>query len=139
MFYAFKVLPRIILFLLCYSTYSLADDKCVICGDIISYIPKTLDCGHSFHFHCIDSWLKSNPSCPKCERSIHLPGYINKDIQRNIHWHEQQMALWSDHKLKIQRNPELYKNPSAAMNSIVHFINYHKERMKWSIDKLPKQ
>ncbi|GKT32343.1 putative ring box protein 1 [Aduncisulcus paluster] len=24
------------------------------------------ECGHAFHFHCIDQWVKSKPKCPLC-------------------------------------------------------------------------
>ncbi|CDY28910.1 BnaA02g25660D [Brassica napus] len=29
----------------------------------------TLTCGHSFHFACIDQWLRRNISCPICRES----------------------------------------------------------------------
>lgn len=45
------------------------DTECVIClsefatGERMRILPK---CNHGFHVRCIDKWLKSNASCPKC-------------------------------------------------------------------------
>ncbi|PKA58877.1 E3 ubiquitin-protein ligase ATL4 [Apostasia shenzhenica] len=30
-------------------------------------------CRHAFHAQCVDTWLRSTPSCPLCRSSIHLP------------------------------------------------------------------
>ncbi|OWZ01710.1 TRAF-interacting protein [Phytophthora megakarya] len=30
-----------------------------------------LPCGHSFHDHCILSWLRFSVTCPVCHRTIH--------------------------------------------------------------------
>lgn len=30
-------------------------------------------CRHAFHSQCVDTWLRSTPSCPLCRASIHLP------------------------------------------------------------------
>nr|ACN31022.1 unknown [Zea mays] len=29
-------------------------------------------CGHGFHVACVDTWLRSNSSCPSCRRPIVL-------------------------------------------------------------------
>ncbi|VAH17728.1 unnamed protein product [Triticum turgidum subsp. durum] len=29
-------------------------------------------CGHGFHVDCVDTWLRSNSSCPSCRRPIVL-------------------------------------------------------------------
>ncbi|KAB2085567.1 hypothetical protein ERO13_A05G388700v2 [Gossypium hirsutum] len=45
------------------------DSECVIClsdfapGDRLRLLPK---CNHGFHVRCIDKWLSSHSSCPKC-------------------------------------------------------------------------
>ncbi|CAI9773077.1 unnamed protein product [Fraxinus pennsylvanica] len=52
----------------CESTSS----ACSICladykdTDLIRLLP---DCGHFFHFKCIDPWLKVNSTCPICRNS----------------------------------------------------------------------
>lgn len=49
------------------------DGECVIClsefeaGDRLRLLPK---CYHGFHVHCIDKWLSSHNSCPKCRNCL---------------------------------------------------------------------
>ncbi|KAG7027130.1 RING-H2 finger protein ATL78, partial [Cucurbita argyrosperma subsp. argyrosperma] len=49
------------------------DGECVICladfepGDRVRILPK---CYHGFHVHCIDKWLSSHTSCPKCRNCL---------------------------------------------------------------------
>ena len=46
------------------------DEECVICLDELSLFDvKTLDCGHTFHQKCINSWTDIQVTCPIC-RSI---------------------------------------------------------------------
>ncbi|KAL2345315.1 hypothetical protein Fmac_006600 [Flemingia macrophylla] len=45
---------------------------CSICltdykdSDVLRVLP---DCGHQFHFKCIDPWLRLHPTCPVCRTS----------------------------------------------------------------------
>ncbi|KAJ4715406.1 RING-H2 finger protein [Melia azedarach] len=49
------------------------DTECVIClsefsaGDRLRLLPK---CNHGFHVRCIDKWLSSHSSCPKCRHCL---------------------------------------------------------------------
>jgi len=49
------------------------DTECVIClsefvnGDKVRILPK---CNHGFHVRCIDRWLSSHSSCPKCRQCL---------------------------------------------------------------------
>ncbi|XWS41385.1 hypothetical protein CRYUN_Cryun17cG0077200 [Craigia yunnanensis] len=49
------------------------DTECVIClsefvpGERLRFLPK---CNHGFHVRCIDQWLKSHSSCPKCRHCL---------------------------------------------------------------------
>lgn len=49
------------------------DAECVIClsdfapGDRLRLLPK---CHHGFHVRCIDKWLSSHSSCPKCRHCL---------------------------------------------------------------------
>ncbi|XVF14968.1 hypothetical protein REPUB_Repub09cG0107300 [Reevesia pubescens] len=49
------------------------DSDCVIClsdftpGDRVRLLPK---CNHGFHVRCIDKWLSSHSSCPKCRHCL---------------------------------------------------------------------
>ncbi|XVF17064.1 hypothetical protein REPUB_Repub10bG0085100 [Reevesia pubescens] len=49
------------------------DSECVIClsdftpGDPVRLLPK---CNHGFHVRCIDKWLSTHSSCPKCRNCL---------------------------------------------------------------------
>ncbi|GMN33147.1 hypothetical protein TIFTF001_004003 [Ficus carica] len=49
------------------------DIECAIClsefaaGDRVRLLPK---CNHGFHVRCIDKWLNSHSSCPKCRHNL---------------------------------------------------------------------
>ncbi|CAG7884957.1 unnamed protein product [Brassica rapa] len=43
--------------IVCFGNYNQHNNLC------------TLTCGHSFHFPCIDQWLRRNISCPICRES----------------------------------------------------------------------
>lgn len=49
------------------------DTECVIClseftpGERVRILPK---CNHGFHVRCIDKWLSSHSSCPKCRHCL---------------------------------------------------------------------
>ncbi|OIW18176.1 hypothetical protein TanjilG_31296 [Lupinus angustifolius] len=49
------------------------DTECVIClseftkDDKVRVLPK---CNHGFHVPCIDKWLNSHSSCPKCRQCL---------------------------------------------------------------------
>ncbi|OWM90488.1 RING-H2 finger protein ATL64-like [Punica granatum] len=50
--------------------------ECTVClesfrpGDSCRLLPN---CTHSFHSHCIDSWLLKTPVCPICRAAINPP------------------------------------------------------------------
>jgi hypothetical protein len=44
---------------------------CAICQhDIFLDIIRKLDCGHSYHIKCIDTWFTENKKCPQCRYEI---------------------------------------------------------------------
>ncbi|KAJ4715390.1 RING-H2 finger protein [Melia azedarach] len=49
------------------------DTECVVClsefaaGERVRLLPK---CNHGFHVRCIDKWLSSHSSCPKCRNCL---------------------------------------------------------------------
>lgn len=74
---------------------------CVVCltqvspGENFQLLPH---CKHGFHAHCIDSWLKCNPTCPLCRKKVVFPpnhhdgngafGYVFQRVRR---WMERLM------------------------------------------------
>ncbi|CAE7449135.1 unnamed protein product [Symbiodinium natans] len=48
------------------------DAPCSIClsGFVDGTLLRRLPCGHEFHRHCIDKWLRRNKRCPLCMTSI---------------------------------------------------------------------
>ena len=55
---------------------STGDDVCIICRENMEVDaqggskPKKLPCGHSFHLHCLRSWLERQQACPTCRQSV---------------------------------------------------------------------
>lgn len=44
---------------------------CAVCQqDIFLDIIRKLDCGHSYHIKCIDTWFVENKKCPQCRYEI---------------------------------------------------------------------
>lgn len=52
---------------------------CTICCEDIcnSEIVRKINCGHKFHYKCIDEWLETNTKCPICRYDIEN---YNKEI-----------------------------------------------------------
>jgi len=48
------------------------DKSCSICQSIFKPKEKlsTLECEHTFHYSCIDEWVKYKSECPLCRKSI---------------------------------------------------------------------
>uniref|UniRef100_A0A915EUV7 RING-type domain-containing protein n=1 Tax=Ditylenchus dipsaci TaxID=166011 RepID=A0A915EUV7_9BILA len=43
--------------------------SCIICSDELEYEDVAcLSCGHTFHFTCIDKWIKKKSDCPICRK-----------------------------------------------------------------------
>ena len=44
--------------------------ECVICLEVLNSDSVRIPCNHSFHRHCINSWLRFKKECPVCRQSI---------------------------------------------------------------------
>jgi E3 ubiquitin-protein ligase synoviolin len=75
------------------------DDVCIICREIMEVRPgenmggskpKKLPCGHSFHLHCLRSWLERQQSCPTCRQSV-LP---ERELRENAARAAEEEAQW---------------------------------------------
>lgn len=51
------------------------ESACAVCLSEFElyHLLRYLPCGHKFHKHCIDKWLRRNKVCPLCLRDIELP------------------------------------------------------------------
>jgi hypothetical protein len=49
-------------------------------NESLRLLPK---CNHAFHLPCIDTWLKSQSSCPLCRSNISLPPQISPPVQES--------------------------------------------------------
>lgn len=44
--------------------------ECSICLDKINKDSIFLDCNHSYHYECINTWIKIKPICPLCRKIL---------------------------------------------------------------------
>lgn len=45
-------------------------DACAICCEPLPRCAVVLNCGHSYHWTCLRSWLRRKPTCPLCRRIV---------------------------------------------------------------------
>lgn len=47
-------------------------EECTICFEFMTKntVVGKLSCGHYFHFHCVDRWIRLTPSCPVCRKKM---------------------------------------------------------------------
>ena len=73
-----------------------SDDVCIICRENMEVgatggsKPKKLPCGHSFHLHCLRSWLERQQACPTCRQSV-LP---EREQRANAARQAEEEAQW---------------------------------------------
>ena len=59
------------------------DNSCIICFE--NFLIKDvaiLNCGHYYHLHCINTWLKTEPLCPICRRKAKIIEIIEHDSKK---------------------------------------------------------
>lgn len=50
----------------CQNSINSCCAQCTIPGDLCP--PILGECGHVFHYHCIEYWIKEHGTCPICRR-----------------------------------------------------------------------
>tara|TARA_B100001094_G_scaffold160520_1_gene155265 strand:- start:188 stop:445 length:258 start_codon:yes stop_codon:yes gene_type:complete len=58
--------------------------ECAICldNDNHNIRKRKLNCGHKYHFSCIETWLKNNKTCPLCKKeTLPLKEQLEKDLK----------------------------------------------------------
>ncbi|KAJ3181820.1 E3 ubiquitin ligase [Irineochytrium annulatum] len=63
---------------------------CTICIELFT-LPQLLECGHSFCYECIHSWLLTNKRCPICRTRIAHPPATNLALADQVHTYVQQL------------------------------------------------
>ena len=56
------------------------EDECFICLEILEGEIAEVSCGHIFHYHCIQDWIKkkgSHRSCCICEQNTEIVNIVN--------------------------------------------------------------
>ena len=48
----------------------MSNNKCLICTFNLNNPLLELECSHTFHKNCIDSWLQNQSFCPACNPQI---------------------------------------------------------------------
>jgi hypothetical protein len=57
--------------------------SCEICFDVLM-VPHTTQCGHTFCYSCINTWINQeriNPTCPKCRSKQEHPPVLNHALE----------------------------------------------------------
>ncbi len=85
---------------------------------------KKISCIHIFHVKCLDRWLKDNPSCPLC----------NKTLGKNqtIYHPDQDEEAQAAHQLHQQINAHLNPNPEVP-----HEVNMPYEEPQYPAHQHP--
>ncbi|KAL1929807.1 hypothetical protein VTP01DRAFT_1945 [Rhizomucor pusillus] len=51
---------------ICQQAYEHACNQCIMPGDDCALL--TGSCGHTFHIHCIEEWIRTSENCPLCRK-----------------------------------------------------------------------
>lgn len=68
---------------------AVGDASCSVCLCIFEEgeMLRRLACGHSYHSECLDRWLLTNASCPRCRKSARISGEVVRtgiSLQRTL-------------------------------------------------------
>ena len=108
----------------------MTENTCSICLEGISKNNNTgLDCGHSFHADCVNTWFSGHNTCPNC-RSIALVNGKSIGLQCGVSVNHAAAALWQS-TMCVSSTPRLGCRPgdtqtSHQWSSIGHWCNHRR-------------
>lgn len=89
--------------------------SCAICLCKIDNEHK-LDCGHTFHEHCIQKWINTSPSCPICRNLIEI--CFDKFVKLINEINE-----LTSYKIKFPYNKLTFKSNRKIYNKLIEIKN----------------
>lgn len=109
------------------------EDACAICLDVLGNDQKNykLSCNHTFHHECIDSWIKDNPSCPICRKSIDQQEYSRFNVSLKTLKEDKWNVTVKSNRIKISKDNKLFN-----LNDLISFDGLDGKISKLDLSKL---
>jgi len=98
-----------------------AEKECVICQEEKRGQWRALPCAHVFHEHCVQEWLRQNPSCPVCRMSFPTlqAGHAGPGSEAGA-WLGSTSVITSDGKLSVLQQVSPQCAPSYAVLCVLN-------------------
>lgn len=88
------------------------NDVCVICMEKLTHAKK-LQCNHLFHAECLQTWIRQEPSCPKCRQPLQIQ--VEKAEKAEIEQDREE-----DEIEQVRRTQEALMSAAADRNTLSH-------------------
>lgn len=101
---------------------------CSICSEVFRH-PVRLNCSHTFCKECIQTWLKSQKSCPICRTACKARGF-SSDLIAN--------SAVGELEVICQNGGCVWTGPLNALEKHETLCKYHPDRLEpWISSKIP--
>jgi hypothetical protein len=100
--------------------------QCSICLDTIdeNTTNRALNCGHIYHFQCINTWIKHNSICPLCKSYIpeNITVFTQKGwpFRKKINLHISNTYLILKNRLIINKNIKQLRYKPRRIDIIIN-------------------